>query len=149
MIVRKTIASALLLLIVSGAAWAQSQTTAPPRVQQAGNTTAARIVNKVQPVYPPLARQAKIEGTVRLHAILGVDGQVIILELISGHPLLVQAAMDAVRQWKYGLVLLDGKPVEVDTTVDIIFSLEDTGGSSAQDEASTPKHRSGPITLSN
>jgi TPR repeat protein len=96
-------------------------------------------VNKVQPVYPPLARQAKIEGTVRLHAILGVDGQVIILELISGHPLLVQAAMDAVRQWKYGLVLLDGKPVEVDTTVDIIFSLEDTGGSSAQDEASAAR----------
>jgi protein TonB len=74
-------------------------------------------------VYPPLARQTRISGTVRLHAIIAKDGTVQQLEVLSGHPLLVQAALDAVRQWRYQPTLLNGEPVEVDTTVDVIFSL--------------------------
>jgi protein TonB len=74
-------------------------------------------------VYPPLARQTRISGTVRLHAIIGKDGSVQQLEVLSGHPLLVQAALDAVRQWRYRPTLLNGEPVEVDTTIDVIFSL--------------------------
>src|SRR5580700_4740196 len=95
--------------------------TGPIRV--GGNVQAARIINRVQPVYPPLARQTRISGTVRLHAIISKDGTIQQLEVISGHPLLQQAALDAVRQWRYQPTLLNGDPVEVDTTIDVIFSL--------------------------
>jgi protein TonB len=102
---------------------------APPKPKLAGplkvggNVQAARIVNRVQPVYPPLARQTRISGTVRLHAIIGKDGTIQSLEVLSGHPLLQQAALDAVRQWRYQPTLLNGDPVDVDTTIDVIFSL--------------------------
>ena len=101
---------------------------APPkptasRIKVGGNVTAARLQNKVSPVYPALARQTRISGTVRLHAIIAKDGTVQQLEVVSGHPLLVQSALDAVRQWRYQPTLLNGEPVEVDTTVDVIFSL--------------------------
>jgi periplasmic protein TonB len=88
-----------------------------------GNVQAAKIINRVQPVYPPLARQTRISGTVRLHAIISKDGTIQQLEVVSGHPLLQQAALDAVRQWRYQPTLLNGEPVEVDTTIDVIFSL--------------------------
>jgi protein TonB len=101
---------------------------APPkptqtRIRQGGNVTAAKLVNRVQPLYPPLARQTRISGTVRLHAIIGKNGGVEQLEVMSGHPLLVQAALDAVKQWRYQPTQLNGDPVEVDTTIDVIFSL--------------------------
>jgi len=95
----------------------------PKRVMVGGNVQAARLVNKVQPLYPPLARQTRISGTVKLHAIIGKDGTVQQLVMVSGHPLLVQAALDAVRQWRYQPTLLNGEPVEVDTEIDVIFSL--------------------------
>ncbi len=101
----------------------------PPRPHQTGplrvggNVQAARIINRVQPVYPALARQTRISGTVRLHAIIGKDGTIQQLEVMNGHPLLQQAALDAVRQWRYQPTLLNGEPVEVDTTIDVIFSL--------------------------
>ena len=101
----------------------------PPRPKQTGplrvggNVQAAKIINRVQPVYPPLARQTRISGTVRLHAIIGKDGTIQSLEVVSGHPLLQQAALDAVRQWRYQPTLLNGEPVDVDTTIDVIFSL--------------------------
>src|SRR5207253_2130434 len=104
-------------------------TAPPPKPHQTGplrvggNVQAARIVNRVQPVYPPLARQTRISGTVRLHAIIGKDGAITSLEVMSGHPLLQQAALDAVRQWRYQPTLLNGEPVDVDTTIDVIFSL--------------------------
>jgi len=93
------------------------------RIRQGGSVQAALLVNKVQPVYPPLARQTRISGTVRLHALISKSGSVESLEVISGHPLLVRSAMDAVQQWKYKPTLLNGEPVEVDTTIDVIFSL--------------------------
>jgi len=93
------------------------------RIRQGGQVQAAKLMNKVQPLYPPLARQTRISGTVRLHAIIGKNGGVEQLEVISGHPLLVQAALDAVKQWKYQATTLNGEPVEVDTTIDVIFSL--------------------------
>src|ERR1700682_389489 len=96
---------------------------AQQRIRQGGSVQAALLVNKVQPVYPPLARQTRISGTVRLHALISKSGTVESLEGISGHPLLVRAAMDAVQQWKYKPTLLNGDPVEVDTTIDVIFSL--------------------------
>jgi periplasmic protein TonB len=96
---------------------------AQTRIRQGGAVTAASLINRVQPVYPPLARQTRVSGTVRLHAIISKEGTVQQLEVMSGHPLLVQAALDAVRQWRYRPTLLNGEPVEVDTTIDVIFSL--------------------------
>jgi len=95
--------------------------TGPVRV--GGNVQAAMLINRVQPIYPPLARQTRISGTVRLHALISKNGTIEQLEVLSGHPLLQQAALDAVRQWRYRPTLLNGEAVEVDTTVDVIFSL--------------------------
>jgi len=93
------------------------------RTRVGGAVQAAKLVNRVQPMYPPLARQTRISGTVKLHAIIGKSGNVEQLQVVSGHPLLVQAALDAVRQWRYQPTLLNGEPVEVDTEIDVIFSL--------------------------
>ena len=93
------------------------------RITVGGNVVAAKKINDIRPTYPPLARQTRIQGTVKLHAIIAKDGTIQQLEVISGHPLLVQAALDAVRQWRYQPTMLNGDPVEVDTTVDVIFSL--------------------------
>jgi protein TonB len=97
--------------------------TAPTRVKQGGNVTAASIITQTRPVYPPLARQARIQGNVVLHAIIDKDGKVAQLEVISGHPLLVQAALDAVKQWRYKPTQLNGDPVEVDTTITVTFTM--------------------------
>jgi periplasmic protein TonB len=104
------------------------QTDSPPlpkitRIRQGGNITAKMLKHKVQPKYPKEARDNGIQGTVRLHAVIARDGTVAQLEVVSGHPLLVQSALDAVRQWKYRPTLLNGVPVEVDTTIDVIYSL--------------------------
>ncbi len=85
--------------------------------------TAASILKQTRPIYPPLARQARIQGSVVLHAIIDKDGRVAQLEVISGHPLLVQAALDAVKQWRYKPTLLNGDPVEVDTTITVTFTM--------------------------
>jgi len=72
----------------------------PARIKQGGNVTAASILSQTRPLYPPLARQARIQGNVVLHAIIDKEGKVAQLEVVSGHPLLVQAALDAVKQWR-------------------------------------------------
>ena len=84
---------------------------------------AANLIRKVMPVYPPEAKNARIQGTVRFEAILARDGTVQSLQLFSGHPLLVKAARDAVQQWVYKPTLLNGELVEVETTVDVNFTL--------------------------
>lgn len=88
-----------------------------------GNVMAAKAIRKVPPEYPMDARMSHISGTVRLHVIIGKDGGIKQLEVISGHPALTGAALDAVRQWRYQPTLLNGEPVEVDTTIDVIFAL--------------------------
>ena len=77
----------------------------------------------MSPPYPPLAKQARISGTVRFTAIIGKDGTIQNLQLITGHPLLVQAATEAVKQWLYKPTLLNGEPVEVITQIDVNFTL--------------------------
>jgi protein TonB len=96
---------------------------APKRIRVGGQVQTAKLINKVQPIYPPLAKQARIQGTVRLQAIIAKDGSIVELQVLSGHPLLVQAALDAVRQWRYHPTLLNGEPVEVVTTIDVVFTL--------------------------
>ena len=96
---------------------------APKRIRVGGNVQQAKLLNKPTPIYPPLAKQARIQGTVHLQAIIAKDGAVTQLEVLSGHPLLVQTALDAVRQWRYQPTLLNGEPVEVVTTIDVVFTL--------------------------
>lgn len=95
----------------------------PARIKQGGNVTAASILSQTRPLYPPLARQARIQGNVVLHAIIDKEGKVAQLEVVSGHPLLVQAALDAVKQWRYKPTQLNGDPVEVDTTITVTFTM--------------------------
>jgi TonB family protein len=98
--------------------------TAPPlRIRQAGNVTAATIVYQPVPHYPDKARAEHVEGAVVLHVIIDKDGVVKNLEVVSGDPLLVTAAMDAVKQWRYTPTLLNGRAVEVDTTITVTFTM--------------------------
>lgn len=95
----------------------------PSRIRVGGNVQEAKILNRVQPVYPPLAKQVRVSGTVRLNAVISKDGGIQDLQVVSGHPLLVQAALQAVRQWRYAPTLLNGEPVEVVTVIDVNFTL--------------------------
>jgi periplasmic protein TonB len=88
-----------------------------------GDVQAAKLIRKVVPGYPALARQARVSGIVRLVGIVATDGTVRNLQLISGHALLTQAALDAVKQWIYQPTLLNGQPVEVIAPIDVIFTL--------------------------
>jgi periplasmic protein TonB len=88
-----------------------------------GNVQQANLLRQVQPVYPPIAKTAHISGTVILHAIISKEGTIEQLEYVSGPPLLMKNAMDAVRQWRYKPTMLNGEPVEVDTTVSVVFTL--------------------------
>jgi periplasmic protein TonB len=83
----------------------------------------AQLISRVEPRYPPLAVQIRLEGTVRLRATIDRGGKISSLEAVSGHPLLVEAALEAVRQWRYRPTMLDGEPVEVETTISVIFQL--------------------------
>jgi len=95
----------------------------PQRIRVGGNVQSAMLVSQQKPIYPPLAKQARISGTVELSAVIGKDGRVANLSVIKGHPLLVQAALDAVKNWIYKPTLLNGEPVEVSTTIDVNFTL--------------------------
>jgi protein TonB len=81
------------------------------------------LVRKIVPTYPPLARSARIQGTVVLHAMISKQGTIENLRLLSGHPLLAPAAIDAVRQWRYRPYILNNEPVEVETQITVNFSL--------------------------
>jgi periplasmic protein TonB len=88
-----------------------------------GDVIAARALYQPRPVYPPLATMARIQGTVVLQAILSRDGTIQDLKVVSGHPLLVRAALDAVKTWRYQPTLLNSEPVEVLTEIDVRFTL--------------------------
>jgi len=94
------------------------------RILLGGNVQAARLVKRVQPTYPTVAREEHLAGTVKMHAIIGTDGSVQSLRVFSGKCSLARASVDAVRQWRYQPTLLNGMPVEVDTEIDVIFSLQ-------------------------
>jgi len=95
--------------------------TAPIRV--GGNVQQANLIKQPKPIYPPLAKAARVQGTVRFTAKIAKDGTIQELQLLSGPPLLVQAAQQAVSQWQYKPTLLNGDPVEVITTIDVNFTL--------------------------
>ncbi len=93
------------------------------RIRVGGNVQQARLVNQARPVYPQLAKDAKISGIVSLAALIGVDGKMKQLAAVSGQPLLITAAMEAVKQWEYQPTFLNGKPVEVVTNINVNFTL--------------------------
>lgn len=97
-----------------------SQPQAPARV---GELQRGRLIRRVEPLYPTNALESGIEGTVKLHAVIGVDGAVKTLESVSGPDLLIDSAMNAVHQWRYSPTLLDGKPIETDQDIFIVFRL--------------------------
>ena len=93
------------------------------RVRVSQGVTQGMVLHKVQPTYPPLARTARVQGSVVLAAVIGKDGAIQNLHVLSGHPLLQQAALEAVKQWRYRPYILNGEPVEVDTQVTVNFTL--------------------------
>lgn len=99
---------------------------APPRIiRQSETAQEGLLINRVQPQYPEIARTARISGTVELRAIVGRDGRVRSVEVLSGSPLLAPAAEAAVRQWRYRPTLLDGEAVEVETRITVRFVLSE------------------------
>lgn len=109
--------------IISSTPVAVPKVATPQRVRVSSGVVSGLLVRKVQPNYPPLARQARIQGVVILRAEISKEGNITNLQLISGHPMLAPAAIEAVKQWKYRPYLLNGEPVEVDTEVQVNFTL--------------------------
>lgn len=84
----------------------------------------ALLTHRVEPVFPPLARQIRRSGKVELHALIGTDGSIQRLQVVSGDPMFLQSALDAVREWRYKPTYLNGQPVEVDTYITVIYTLQ-------------------------
>lgn len=95
----------------------------PGAIRVGGNLQQTKLISQPRPMYPPDAKQARIQGKVTLNAIIGKDGHIENLTVVSGHPLLVQAALEAVKDWVYETTLLNGNPVAVATTIDVNFTL--------------------------
>ncbi len=97
----------------------------PQAIRVGQNVVAANLIDRVTPEYPALAKQARIQGLVKLNIVVGLDGSVENMQLDSGHPLLVPAAMEAVKRYKYRPTLLNGQPTKVQTSVEVVFSLSE------------------------
>lgn len=95
----------------------------PKRIRVGGQVESAKLIFQPKPEYPPLAKMARIQGTVRLEAVISKDGTIQDLKVVSGHPLLVKSALEAVQRWRYQPTLLNGDPVEVVTEIDVNFTL--------------------------
>jgi TonB family protein len=102
---------------------AEAMPAGPSRIKIGGSVQQTKLISQPHPVYPPDAKAARIQGVVKLSAIIGKDGSIQKLEVISGHPLLVPSALEAVQQWKYQTTLLNGQPVEVLTQIDVNYTL--------------------------
>jgi protein TonB len=96
---------------------------APKQVRVGGVVQMARLIHRVDPLYPPLARQMRVSGVVELVGIIGTNGHIRELKLLSGNPLLAPAALEAVHHWIYEPTLLNGEPVELIATISVIFRL--------------------------
>jgi protein TonB len=94
-----------------------------PRLRIGGIVQSAKLIRQPKPVYPQPAKQVRIQGVVKLHALISREGTIENLQVVSGHPLLVRSALEAVKQWAYQPTLLNGEPVEVETDIDVNFTL--------------------------
>jgi protein TonB len=95
----------------------------PQKVRVSSGVAQGNLIHNVKPPYPPLARQARVQGMVVIQAVIGKDGTIQNLRVVSGHPMLAQAALEAVKQWRYKPYYLNGEPVDVDTTINVNFTL--------------------------
>ena len=109
--------------IISSTPVAVPKVATPQRIRVSAGVTAGNLVTQVKPQYPPLAKAARIQGTVVLAAVISKDGHIENLKVLSGHPMLIQSAMEAVKQWRYKPYYLNGEPVEVDTQINVVFTL--------------------------
>lgn len=109
--------------LLDGLPPAMPKNVPPHSVRVSSGVAQGLLIHEVQPQYPPLARRARIQGAVVLQATIGRDGTIQNLHLVSGHPLLMEAAMEAVKQWRYRPYLLNNEPVDVDTTIEVNFTL--------------------------
>jgi protein TonB len=114
---------ASLVFLIGFVLFAGAQVATAQRVQVSDGVMQGLLMKKVSPVYPPLARQARIQGTVVLKVQISKSGDIVRMQLVSGHPMLAPAAIEAVKQWKYGSYMLNGEAVEVETTVRVNFTL--------------------------
>jgi protein TonB len=95
-----------------------------PRVVRMTTLDPAMLIHRVEPVYPPLAKQTHREGRVELSAIIGTDGNIQSLQNVSGDPLFVRSALEAVQQWHYKPTILNGQPVEIDTYITVVYTMQ-------------------------
>jgi protein TonB len=109
--------------IVSSVPVAVPKAAPPQKVRVSQGVLQGNILHQVQPQYPPIARAARVAGAVVIKATIGKDGTMKDLQVVSGHPMLVQAALEAVKQWRYKPWVLNGEPVEVDTVITVNFNL--------------------------
>jgi TonB family protein len=148
-----------LMVLAATAAFAQDSTNTAPvspnpraqstpqeskRIRVGSNVAAAQLTHSVPPVYPGIAKSAHISGTVVLHCVIAKDGTMKEVSYVSGPPVLMQSAMDAVRQWIYKPTLLNGETVEVDTTVSVVFML----GGTPPGDATQQGHPPGTLSMS-
>ena len=99
------------------------QAAPPKKISISAGVSAGMLIQKTQPIYPPIAKAARMQGTVILQATISKTGVIENLRVVSGPAMLQQAALDAVKTWRYRPYLLNNEPVEVETTVNVIFSL--------------------------
>jgi TonB family protein len=101
-----------------------NETHSKPQVVRMTTLDPAMLVHRVEPVYPPLARQTHREGRVEMRAIIGTDGTIQLLQVVSGDPLFLMSAREAVQQWKYKPTYLNGQPVEIDTFITVVYIMQ-------------------------
>ena len=109
--------------IISSTPIAVPKIATPQRVRVSQGVSQGLLVHQVKPTYPALARQARIQGQVVLQAVIAKDGTIQNLHMVSGHPMLAPAAIEAVKQWRYKPYFLNGEPVEVETQITVNFTL--------------------------
>ncbi len=98
----------------------------PPKAKRpipGGNVLESKLIRRIDPVYPEIAHKARVSGTVILQVVVDEEGNVSEIKVLQGHPLLIDAAVSAVRKWKYSPTLLNGEPVSVTAAVTVIFKL--------------------------
>src|SRR5690242_4641085 len=137
--IRRFAAFGFLIVSVGLCAAAPAGADHPARIQRSESYTSSAIIQRVAPVYPTSARVRHIEGTVVLGVVIAQDGSLLHAETVSGDPALVRAALEAVMKWRYRPTLVEGKPVEVATTITLDFKLDGPPSSpSAHPSASAP-----------
>jgi periplasmic protein TonB len=109
--------------ILSSVPAAAPKVATPDRVRISQGISEGLLLNKVLPEYPPMAKEARIQGQVVLQAVIGKDGAIQDLHVVRGHPLLTSAALNAVKQWRYKPYLLNGQPTEVETLITVNFTM--------------------------